>query len=56
MEAYIGRGRFTVSLKYDLLMMMSLSGSVCQILSRDFIVCKKKPSMRALDLELLVYD
>ena len=37
------------NLKYDCLMMMSFRWCCCQLLSRDFMVLKVKPSVRALD-------
>ena len=55
MEAYLCRERYIVNLKYDWLVMMSLGGAVCQLLSRDFVVYKMKPSDRASDFGTLGY-
>ena len=51
MEAYLCRGRIIVNLNYDaLMMMMSLAGAVVSF-SRDFMVYKMKPSVRASDFD-----
>ena len=56
MEAYINRGRETETLKCDWLMVLHIRWHCCQLLSCDLILNKVKPSVRTLDLEILVYD
>ena len=49
MEAYLCRGRYIVNLKYDWLRDDVIRWRCGQLLSRDFMVYKMKPSGRASD-------
>ena len=50
MEASLCRGRFLVSLKYDWFSEDVIRWRCGQLLSRDFIVYKMKPSVRASEV------